>query len=359
MKEDTRTDEQKAKSKRAHANSMIVMGALTTVCALAAGLIAMTGGDMPDFMYGRFGSRGGEVRPAVRVPKPALVAFEPWGDAAFARARAEKKLVLLHLTSTWARQGRWMEETVYADPSCAQLVAAALVAVKADLDEHPELQRYHRGWPTTALLLPDRRLVVAGTAMSCPMFKAFIEVVLKGGMGSAVAAAEDEGRRPSGELRAAGPNAPYFPPWKTLTREELPRALRLEDPVWGGFYRYSSTADGGTPEYERLLVDQADAVTALSVLEPEAAKRALAFVDRFLALPGGGYANSLDSEVLLADGRIMDGRAYFALNDARRRAYGLPRADPRRFKDANARMSNAVLASPVATPAQKAHARRI
>ena len=52
MKEDARTDEQKARSKRAHANSMIVMGALTTVCALAAGLIAITGGDMPDFMYG-------------------------------------------------------------------------------------------------------------------------------------------------------------------------------------------------------------------------------------------------------------------------------------------------------------------
>jgi hypothetical protein len=177
-------------------------------------------------------------------------------------------------------------------------------------------------------------------------------------MDAATAAADDEGRRPSGALTPTGPDAPYFPPWKTLTREELPRALKLEDPVWGGFYRYSAAADGSAPEYERLLVDQADAVAALSSLDPEAAKRTLAFVDRFLALPGGGYANSLDSEVFLADGRIMDGRAYFALDDARRRAYGLPRADQRRFKDANARMAAAILASPVATPAQKAHARR-
>ncbi len=293
------------------------------------------------------------------MPRASLVAFAPWGDAAFSRANSEKKLVLLHLTSTWARQGRWMEENVYADPACAELVAASLVPVKADLDERPELARYHRGWPTTALLLPDRRLVVAGTAMSCPMFKAFIEVVLKGGMDSAVAAAEDEGRRPAGALRPTGPNAPYFPPWKTLTREELPRALKLEDPVWGGFYRYSSTPDGGAPEYERLLTDQADAVAALSALDPEAAKRALAFVERFLTLPGGGYAHSLDSEVFLADGRIMDGRAYFALDDARRRACGLPRADTRRFREAEKRMAAAVLASPVATPSQKAHARRL
>ncbi|MDX6768350.1 MAG: DUF255 domain-containing protein [Elusimicrobiota bacterium] len=357
MKEDLRTDEQKARSKRAHANSMIVMGAVTTACALAAGLIAMTGGDMPDFMYGRFGRGSGEERPAVRVPKPSLVAFEPWGDAAFARARREDKLVLLHLTSVWSRHGRWMEETVYGDPACAQLVTSALVPVKADLEERPELLPYHRGWPTTALLLPDRRLVVAGTAMSCPMFKAFVEVVLARGRDAAAAAAETEGRRPAGAPRPAGPNAPYFPPWRALTREELPRALKLEDPVWGGFYRYSSAPDGSAPEHERLLGDQADAVTALSVLDPEAAKRTLAFVEKFLALPAGGYAASLDSEVFLADGRVMDGRAYFALDDARRRAYGLPRADRRRFKALEKRMADAVLASPVATPAQKAHAR--
>lgn len=358
MKEDTRTDEQKARSKRAHATSMIAMGGVTTACALAAGLIALGGGDMPDFMYGRFGSRRDAERPSIRVPRPSLVEFAPWGDAPFARAKREEKLVLLHLSAPWSRHGRWMEENVYGDPACAELVKTRLVPVRADTDERPELlERYHRGWPTTALLLPDRRLVVAGTAMSCPMFRAFIDVVLAGGMKQAVATAETEGRRP---WRTTGPrpaDAPYFPPWAELDAQGLPKALKLEDPVWGGFYRYASDAAGEWPEYERLLSDQAAAVGALCRLDPAAARRTLAFVERFLALPAGGYAASLDSEVVLADGRVMDGRAYFRLDDARRRAFGLPKTDGRIFARPNRAMAEATLACAAATDAQKERAR--
>lgn len=353
MSQDTRTEEQKARSKRAHANSMIAMGAVTTACALAAGLIALGGGDMPDFMYGRWKKRAVDERPAVRAPRPVLVPFEPWGDAAFARAAAEKKLVLLHLTTAWSRHGRWMEESVYGDPACAEK-AKALVPVRADLEERPELAGYHRGYPTTAILLPDRRLVIAGTAMSCPMFAAFLDVVVKGGLEKAQAAASAKGRAPvlAPEPPAGGP---FFPDWATMTPERLPRALELEDPVWGGFYRYEQD---GQPEYERLLGDQAAALRALSGRDAAAARRTLAFVERFLARDGGGYAGSLDSEVFLKDGRVMDGKAYFALDDAGRRALGLPRADRRLFPAPSRAMAEAVLAAPEATAAQKAHARR-
>lgn len=357
MKPDTRTDEQKAKSKRAHANSMIVMGALTTVCALAAGLIAVTGGDMPDFMYGRWRSRPSEARPAVRAPRPALVAFSAWGPEAFARARREKKFLLLHLTSTWSRQGRWMEENVYADPACAALAARSLVPVKVDADERPDLAaRYLRGWPTTAVLLPDESLVVAGTAMSCPMFQAFVEVLLRRGVEETAAALKTPPRRAGTLPPPLG--GPFFPAWETLDAAALSRVLKLEDSVWGGFYRGSADARGEEPEHERLLTDQARAVRALSRLDAAAARRTLAFVERFLAMPGGGYAASLDSEATLPDGRVMDGRAYFALDDAARRARGLPQADRRLLAGPNAEMARAVLESPAATSAQKAHARR-
>lgn len=352
MKEDTRTDEQKARSKRAHADSMIVMGAVTTACALAAGLIALGGGDMPDFMYGGR-KRAADQRPALRTPRPVLVPFEPWGDAAFARAAAEKKLVLLHLTTSWSRHGRWMEENVYADPVCVEK-AKALVPVKADLEARPELAAYHRGYPTTAVLLPDRRLVIAGTGMSCPMFAAFLDVVVKGGLEKAQAAASAKGRAPV-VAPAVPEGGPFFPDWAKMTPERLPRAMKLEDPVWGGFYRYEQD---GQPEYERLLGDQAAALEALSGRDAAAARRTLAFVERFLALKGGGYAGSLDSEVTLADGRIMDGKAYFALDDAGRRALGLPRADARVFPAPNRAMAEAVLAAAEATAPQKAHARR-
>ena len=47
-----KTEEQKARSKRVHALVMIVLGAIMSVCALAAGLIAMSPGEFPSWMTG-------------------------------------------------------------------------------------------------------------------------------------------------------------------------------------------------------------------------------------------------------------------------------------------------------------------
>ncbi|UPT75834.1 MAG: hypothetical protein M0D55_09265 [Elusimicrobiota bacterium] len=88
------------------------------------------------------------------------------------------------------------------------------------------------------------------------------------------------------------------------------------------------------------------------------AKAALGFVEAFMTLPGGGYANAVRGEVELADGRIEEGFSYFAKDDAGRRAAGLPSVDRRVFAGPNADMARAVLRSRAATAAQKAHARR-
>ena len=58
---------------------------------------------------------------ATHVPEepaqPTLkIAWEPWSDAAFARAHAEHKLVLLDLQAVWCHWCHVMEETTYADP---------------------------------------------------------------------------------------------------------------------------------------------------------------------------------------------------------------------------------------------------
>src|SRR6187431_2462739 len=109
---DERTDEEKARSKRVHAMVMIVLGAIMSLCALAAGLIAMSPGVFPSWMTGGWGKR---EAPAYRVPRTALVAFSEFDSGALARAKVQHKLVLLHLAPSWSREARLMEETTYAD----------------------------------------------------------------------------------------------------------------------------------------------------------------------------------------------------------------------------------------------------
>ena len=71
---DDRTDEEKAKSKRVHALVMIVLGAIMSLCALAAGLIALTPGVFPSWMTGGWGRR---ETPAYRAPSKMLGVGSP------------------------------------------------------------------------------------------------------------------------------------------------------------------------------------------------------------------------------------------------------------------------------------------
>lgn len=329
---DERTDEEKARSKRVHAMVMIVLGAIMSVCALAAGLIAMSPGVFPSWMTGGWGRR---AVPAHRVPAPTLVAFADFAPAALARAGTQHKLVLLHLAPSWSREARLMQESTYADSATAEWIAQNLVATKADAEERPDLaERYGVGaWPTTALIHPDGR-ALAGAARLTPKlllpWAGLIAKTLNADPAKADGFAADSRRRLDAVRRRPEP------------------APGPDDPVWGGAY-HSAT------EHAKTLADQTSVVRSSDAAR---AKAALGFVERFMALPGGGYAASVHGEVVLPDGRIEEGSLYFAKGDAERRAAGLPFTDRRLFTGPNADMARAVLLSKAATSAQKDHARR-
>lgn len=327
-----KTEEEKARSKRVHALVMIVLGAIMSACALAAGLIAMSPGVFPSWMTGGWGARRAEP---YRRPATPLVAFEDLNARTFARAGAEGKLVLLHLAPSWSREARVTEETLYADAKTAEWIAARVVAARADADERPDLAYLYGvgAWPTTALLLPDGREAAAAARLTPRLFLPWAGLIadtLKFDPAKAAGFAADSRRR-AAAVRA---------------RPEPARGP--EDSVWGGVFR--SDADRA-----KVLEDQTAVVLSSDAAR---AKRTLAFVDAFMALPGGGYAASVRGEVELGDGRIEEGPSYFAKDDAGRRAAGLPSVDRRVFAGPNADMARAVLRSFVATPAQKDHARR-
>ena len=97
----------------------------------------------------------------------------PWGEAAFARARAEQRPILLDIGAVWCHWCHVMDRESYENPDLAAYLNAHFVCVKVDRDERPDVDaRYQRavqaltgqgGWPLTALLTPDGDVFYGGT----------------------------------------------------------------------------------------------------------------------------------------------------------------------------------------------------
>lgn len=103
------------------------------------------------------------------------VRWNAWGEAAFARAQAEDKPILLDIGAVWCHWCHVMDRESYEDAEIAALINELFVAVKVDRDERPDVDaRYQAavsaisgqgGWPLTAFLTPDGRPYFGGTYM--------------------------------------------------------------------------------------------------------------------------------------------------------------------------------------------------
>src|SRR5688500_18233818 len=110
---------------------------------------------------------------------PRDVAWLPWSAAAFDRARAERKPVLLCIATAWSQSCYAMDRTSYADPSIAFMINDAFIPVRVDADRRPDIsERYNLGgWPTTAFLTPDGEVLGGGTFVAASRFGRVLEDV--------------------------------------------------------------------------------------------------------------------------------------------------------------------------------------
>jgi uncharacterized protein YyaL (SSP411 family) len=109
----------------------------------------------------------------LRSARQQPVWWHPWNDAAFARAQAEDKPILLDIGAVWCHWCHVMDRESYEDPEIAAIINLHYVAVKVDRDERPDVDaRYQAaissitgqgGWPLTAFLTPDGRPYFGGT----------------------------------------------------------------------------------------------------------------------------------------------------------------------------------------------------
>src|SRR5262245_5737653 len=101
------------------------------------------------------------------------VDWYPWGEEAFARARADDKPLLLSVGYSACHWCHVMERESFENPDTAALMNRLFVNVKVDREERPDVDHIymqavqsmtgHGGWPMTVFLAPDGTPFYGGT----------------------------------------------------------------------------------------------------------------------------------------------------------------------------------------------------
>jgi uncharacterized protein YyaL (SSP411 family) len=245
------------------------------------------------------------------------VDWQPWGEEALGRARAEGRPLLVSIGYSACHWCHVMERESFADPATAAVMNDLFVNVKVDREERPDVDAVYMdavvaltgqgGWPLTVFLTPDGEPFYGGTYFppeprhGLPSFRQVLRAVagayrerpedvaaqaeaLVGALRrSAETEPSDEPLAESllaeaerGLLSQLDPHwggfghAPKFPPASAL--EFLLRRRRLDavrqtldgmaaggmyDLVGGGFHRYSVDGEWLVPHFEKMLYDNA------------------------------------------------------------------------------------------------------
>ena len=114
-----------------------------------------------------------ETSPYLLQHKDNPVHWLPWGDEAFARARAEDKPILLSIGYAACHWCHVMAHESFENPRIAALMNADFVNVKVDREERPDVDKLYMealhalgeqgGWPLTMFLDPEGRPFWGGT----------------------------------------------------------------------------------------------------------------------------------------------------------------------------------------------------
>ena len=189
------------------------------------------------------------------------VDWQPWGDEAFARARAEDRPVLLSIGYSSCHWCHVMAHESFEDAATAAVMNELFVNVKVDREERPDVDALYMqatlslagqgGWPMTVFLTPDGRPFYAGTYFpktargGLPAFADLCRAIANA-YSSRRDDVESQAAEVARRLAAASERRPADDP---LERQILDDAVvglaRNFDPAEGGF--------GGAPKFPPSL----------------------------------------------------------------------------------------------------------
>jgi uncharacterized protein YyaL (SSP411 family) len=310
---------------------------------------------------------------AIALPLSArpAIQWQPWSADVFARAKREHRFVLLDLEAVWCHWCHVMDEMTYSDDRVIALMNQRYIGVRVDQDSRPDLSNRYEdyGWPATIVFAADGSEIVkrSGYIPPMPMASMLQAIIDDPSPGPSVVKepppvfnhdaalsptlrAELEKTYNEGyDARHGGwgfvhkyldpPSVEYAlvrarrgdASAAKMARQTIDGERNLLDPAWGGVYQYSTGGVWNEPHFEKIMSMQAGNLRVASLAyalwhEPRDLAMAQAirrYLLTFLRSPEGAFYTSQNAD--LVDGRHA--ADYFALNDAQRRAKGIPRID--------------------------------
>ncbi|MCC9600716.1 DUF255 domain-containing protein [Stieleria sp. JC731] len=247
------------------------------------------------------------------------VNWYPWGDEAFAKAKAENKPIFLSIGYSTCYWCHVMEVESFEDSQVAKVINEHFIAIKVDREERPDIDEQYMiatelltsrgGWPNSVWLTPDGKPWMAGTYFpkdrfilvlnqlhdfwinrrddvqrqadsvvnatrraGRPQFQDTIELQPK-----LITKAREQFLSQFDSLRGGFGGAPKFPPHGTISfllqqyrQSKDPQILQainktldamwlggFHDHIGGGFHRYSTDSKWLLPHFEKMLYDNA------------------------------------------------------------------------------------------------------
>src|SRR3990170_7405033 len=327
------------------------------------------------------------------------IQWQPWSKEAFQTAESLDKPILLDISATWCHWCHVMDQTTYSNHEIAALIMKNCVPIKVDRDQRPDIdKRYNMGgWPTTAFLTPNGKIITGGTYIPPQQMKKLIRQVLdyyKKNKQRIEAEAEESERKQTEatfhaqsiaeeDFQSVIDNiahvvsesfdqthggfgfAPKFPQSEALAFALLEYRLKnhkalldivtktlthmqeggIFDKVEGGFFRYSTTRDWSIPHYEKMCEDNAKLLAnylqAYQATGEDAfkatAQKTLNYIDKNLSdRANGGFYNSQDAD-----------EEYYKLSHIERQRKSKPRVDQTLYTNYNALMISSYLLASV------------
>ena len=322
------------------------------------------------------------------------IKWHSWDKDTFHLADTEGRPILLSISAVWCHWCHVMDQTTYSDEEVVKLINSSFVPIRVDTDKRPDINRRYNmgGWPTTAFLNPQGEILTGSTYIPAGPMRNLLKKIThlyrrtRGILNPTVPAfvpqlntkeapalsrgklSPDISRDVADMLEGSfdslyggfGP-APKFPLPNAIsfllgeshlksdnklkrialkTLDEM-AAGEIFDGEMGGFFRYATAREWGSPHYEKMLEDNARLLSAyleaFQITEnPQyrnVAEKTLEYVDSTLkAEKDGGFCGSQDAL-----------ESYYTLPLAERKKRVPPKVDTTIYSGWNALMASAYL----------------
>ncbi len=237
-----------------------------------------------------------ETSPYLQQHKDNPVDWYPWGEEAFARARATDRPILLSVGYAACHWCHVMAHESFEDPAAAAMMNELFVNVKVDREERPDVDAVymeavqamsgHGGWPMTMFLTPEGKPFFGGTYFPPeprPGLPGFVQVcrAVADAWSDRRDAVTEQATELSASLGRMGDLAPGGGdrPGLEATRAAREALGASFDPEWGGF--------GRSPKFPQP--DTIEALLRLHARDGDAASLAMAITTLDAMAAGGVY----------------------------------------------------------------------